>query len=102
RTLHPVLADRAPSGERVFAAHGRDLFVASLCRGPALDTGSVSDLCHGDRVQPSLWRGRARAHSVHPSPVRAAAEPAATDPRTRPSEQAPRCRFGARILRTTL
>jgi hypothetical protein len=26
RTLPPVLADRAPSGERVSAAHGRDLF----------------------------------------------------------------------------
>jgi hypothetical protein len=44
------LADRAQSGERVFAAHGRNLFLESLRRDPDLDFGFVPDLCHGVRV----------------------------------------------------
>jgi hypothetical protein len=36
------------------AAHGRDVFVESLYRYPALDICFVSDLCDGDRAQSSV------------------------------------------------
>ena len=60
RTFYSLLADRAQSGQRVSAAHGFDLFLASLRRDPDLDTGSVPDLCHGDRTQSLVRHGERR------------------------------------------
>jgi hypothetical protein len=55
---------------------------------------SVSDLYDGVRAQPLVRRRRAAASPVHPPPVRAAAEPATTDPRAGTSKPACGCALG--------
>ena len=54
----------------------------------------LSDLRHGIGAQSSVRRRRVAPNPVHPTTVRAAAEPAAADPRTRPLEQSRRRAHG--------
>jgi hypothetical protein len=71
RRIRAFLARRASPGRRLPAAHGRDLFLASICHDPDLDIGSVPYLCDRFRVEPPVRRWRIAAHPVHLPAVRA-------------------------------
>ena len=58
RFVHFSLIDTTPP--ELPAAHGRDLFLASLCRDPDFDPGSVPDLCDGTELNHLFGHGELR------------------------------------------